>query len=333
VRRACGPKAIGAPTGCEAGDKTFVEGAVFRFSVNCDDWADGADAGLLDYAQTIPASSGIEIHGYASVDGPEAFNSSLACARTVRAKALLIAAGIAEGRITRLVNHGATAGKAPDRRSVVVRAVGQPPVPAKDTPGTDTPKGEEPKTDNPKPSKTDAPEPSKADTTKSDAGKPETPAEPGGTQTSLQAGFGDVSHYYTTPAGPHDALHEWMFQAATAYTRQFHGDKKSGQERQLFVQAQYSMTTKQWTVVGGFQESFVIALPKNLQLSFWAQLTGGSNISAGAAQVALSAGTQFTWQPRDWFTFGAQLGFGPTVQQGSPNSIDRGALFFLQIQK
>jgi hypothetical protein len=118
-----------------------------------------------------------------------------------------------------------------------------------------------------------------------------------------------------------------------AYTRQYHADKKSGQERQLFAQVQYSMTTKQWTVVGGFQESFVIALPANLQLSFWGQLTAGSNVSAGAPQVALSVGTQFTWQPKDWFTLGAQLGIGPTVQSGTPNSIDRGALFFLQIQK
>jgi outer membrane protein OmpA-like peptidoglycan-associated protein len=340
VRRSCGPQAIGEPTGCVAGNKAFVDGAVFRFSVNCDDWTGGADAGLLDYAQTIPAGSNVEIHGYASVEGPEAFNSNLACARAVKAKTWLIAAGIAESRITRLVNHGATAGKAADRRSVVIRSVGSPPAPVKNTPGSDTPKADTPKTDTPKVDtpkpgtpKTDVPKPPTGGAPQGETAKPKTPASPGGTQGSVQAGLGDVSHYYTTPAGPHDALHEWLFQAMAAYTRQKHGKDKSGEERQLFAQVQYSLTTKQWTVVGGFQESFVIALPANLQLSFWGQLTAGSNVTTGSPQVALSVGSQFAWQPSDWFTLGAQLGIGPTAQSGTPNSIDRGALFFLQIQK
>jgi hypothetical protein len=173
IRRACGPEAIGASAGCGAGDKAFVDGAVFRFSVNCDDWTGGADAGLLDYAQTIPAASTIEIHGYASVDGPEAFNSNLACARALKAKSWLMAAGIAESRMTHLVNHGATAGNAADRRSVVIRPVGAAPAPAPDitsasTPKTDTPKTDTPKTDTPK---TDTP---KTDTPKTDTPKTDT---------------------------------------------------------------------------------------------------------------------------------------------------------------
>jgi outer membrane protein OmpA-like peptidoglycan-associated protein len=326
VRRACGPEAVGAPEGCVAGDKTFVDGAVFRFSVNCDDWTGGADAGLLDYAQTIPAGSNVEIHGYASVDGPEAFNSNLACARALKAKTWLIAAGIEESRITRLVNHGATGGKAADRRSVVIRSVDAPPAPVTNTPDANTPKPDVPKTDTPKP---DTPKP---DTPQPDPGKPDTPANSSG-QKSAQVGLGYVKHSYTTPAGPNDALHEWLIQAQLAYTRQFHAEKKSGKELQFFVQGQYSLTTKQWTAVGGGQVSYVFALPENLQLSFWGQLTGGANISARSGQLAVSVGSQFTWQPSDWLTFGAQAGIGPTLQTDGPNSNDKTGLFFLQVQK
>jgi hypothetical protein len=148
----------------------------------------------------------------------------------------------------------------------------------------------------------------------------------------VQAGFGDVRHYFTTPAGPHDALHEWLLQVVTAYTDQLHGRNKSGQERQFFAQVQYSITTQQWTVSFGGQESYVIALPANLQLSFWSQLMAGVNINAKAQQESLSAGAQFAWQPNDWLTFGAQAGVGPTVQSPGPSSIDRGALIFFQIQ-
>jgi outer membrane protein OmpA-like peptidoglycan-associated protein len=332
LRRTCGPQ-IGAPAGCEAGDKTFVDGGVFRFGVNCDDLIDGADAGLLDYAQTIPADSAVEVHGYASVDGPEAFNNNLACARALKGKTWLLAAGVAPSRITRVVNHGPVAGKAADRRSVVVRPAAATPAPK--APGTDTPKADPPKTEPPKDAapKKETPVPSTTNPPAADASGANPPPSTGSMQKSVQVGMGDVSHYYTTPAGPHDALHEWLFQAMAAYTRQKHGNNQSGEERQLFAQVQYSLTTRQWTVVGGFQEAFVIALPVNLQLSFWGQLTAGSNVSAGAPQVALSVGSQFAWQPKDWFTLGAQVGIGPTVQQGSPNSIDRGALFFLQIQK
>ena len=337
LRRACGPQAIGQPAGCEPGDKTFVDGAIFRFVVNCDDWAGGADAGLLDYIQTIPVGSSIEIHGYASVDGPEAFNGNLAAARALKANALLAAAGAGAPAVTRLISHGAVPGNAADRRSVVIRTVSiaSPPVPVAPTP--DSPAAGGPAASPPKDTPPATPSPAPATTTPGgqDSANKTTPAagSSSSTQSGVQAGVGDVSHYYTTPAGPHDALHEWVLQAMAAYTKQLHGKNQSGQERQLFFQTQYSLTTKQWTLVGGAQELYVFALPANLQLSFWGQLTAGSNVTTGSPQLSLTAGTQFAWQPNDWFTIGAQIGVGPTVQSGTPTSIDRGALFFLQVQK
>jgi outer membrane protein OmpA-like peptidoglycan-associated protein len=148
LRRVCGPQAIGQPAGCEGGDPTFAAGATFRFKVNCDDWADGADAGLLDFAQTIPATSNIQIDGYASIEGPEGFNTNLACARALKAKALLIASGIDASRITRIIDHGATPGKAADRRSVVVQPIASPVTPKADTPDT------QPQPQTPKPDET-----------------------------------------------------------------------------------------------------------------------------------------------------------------------------------
>lgn len=126
LRRACGPTAIGKPAGCEPGDPVFTPGATFRFVVNCDDWAARADADLIAFAPSIPSTSNIQIDGYASIEGPEAFNTNLACARALKAEALLIGAGIPASRITRIVDHGATPGNAADRRSVVIQPIGAP---------------------------------------------------------------------------------------------------------------------------------------------------------------------------------------------------------------
>ncbi len=149
----------------------------------------------------------------------------------------------------------------------------------------------------------------------------------------VQGGAGDVSHYYTSPHGANDALHEWVSQVVAAYTIQRHPNNESGEEHQIFAQVQYSLTTKQFTVSFGGQESYVFALPANLQLSFWAQLTAGQNVSGGTSQESLSAGTQLVWQPADWLSFGVQGGVGPTVQSSGPSSIDRSGLLFFQIQK
>ena len=168
------------------------------------------------------------------------------------------------------------------------------------------------------------------------AGKELPPRKPPGEeseQVSAQAGLGDVQHYYTSPHGANDPLHEWLSQFVAAYTIQHHAKNKSGEESQIFAQVQYSLSTRQFTLSFGGQESYVIALRPDLQLSFWAQLMAGENVSSRTQQKSLTAGTQIVWQPKDWLGIGAQAGIGPTVQSSGPSSIDRGALIFFQIQK
>ena len=155
--------------------------------------------------------------------------------------------------------------------------------------------------------------------------------EGGKGQVSFQAGVGSVEHSYMAPAGPNDALHEWLMQVAVAYTKQLHKKDKSGEERQYFAQVQYSLTSREWTVNFGYQESWVIPLPGRLQLSFWAQVMGMPVVSSGTGQGSLSAGTQLTWQPLDWLTFGAQYGLGPTIQSSGQNSVDRSGQILFQI--
>jgi outer membrane protein OmpA-like peptidoglycan-associated protein len=130
VRRACGPKNIGTPVGCETGDKTFVPGSVVHMVVNCDELTPAGKTELAAFVGKLPPTGTIQIDGYASVDGPEAYNFNLAAARALSAKRLLIAAGVPATRIGRLVDHGATPGKADDRRSVVFSVAAAAPEPA-----------------------------------------------------------------------------------------------------------------------------------------------------------------------------------------------------------
>jgi hypothetical protein len=151
-------------------------------------------------------------------------------------------------------------------------------------------------------------------------------------QWSAQSGLAGVAHVYTSPRGS-APLTEWLSQSQVALTRQYHGKDQSGWEHQNFLQAQYSLTTGQWTVGIGSQLSYVFALPANLQLSFWGQLMEGANLTVGGTQTQLAAGSQFVWQPREWLGIGGQAGLGPTIQSSGPSTIDFSGLIFIQIQK
>jgi hypothetical protein len=161
---------------------------------------------------------------------------------------------------------------------------------------------------------------------------PGTPAKPT-TQISGQAGFGGVRHFYTTPARPNDALHEWVVQAQAAITKQLHAKNKSGREEQLFVQAQYSQTTKQWTITVGGQVAEVFQLSEKFQASFFSQLQFGQNVSASQAQAAAAVGAQIQWQPADWFAIVGQGAGGPVSQPGGPSSVDLGFTISIQVMK
>ncbi len=162
---------------------------------------------------------------------------------------------------------------------------------------------------------------------------PTAPPPNAGLQYSAQVGVGGVGHIFATKVAPNTALYEWVTQAQLAITNQLHPKNKSGAEQQVFVQAQYSLTTKQWTVAPGLQGSKVFQLSDTLQASFWAQLTGGLNVTAGTGQAGLSAGAQLQWQPADFFAVVGQVGGGPTAQTSGPGSFDLGFTISIQITK
>ena len=123
IQRACGPT-IGTPVSCTPKDHgKFLDGfPIVKFKIECDEFAPGEDKALLSFAQLLPTAVTMEIHGFASVDGPPTFNENLACSRALATQSLLTSgAGIASPRITDIINHGPTPGPAAERRSVVIR--------------------------------------------------------------------------------------------------------------------------------------------------------------------------------------------------------------------
>jgi Domain of unknown function (DUF4157) len=147
IQRVCGEAAIGTPGGCDPGDPVFLSGfPLFKFKVNCDDFEPGQDTALVKFAGALAPTVTLEIHGFASVDGPAMFNQNLACARALKARAVLTAApphgpGIASSRISPPVNHGPTPGPATERRSVVIRTT--TPAPCMPPPCPSPPPGHE----------------------------------------------------------------------------------------------------------------------------------------------------------------------------------------------
>jgi uncharacterized protein DUF4157 len=148
LQRTCGESDISTKVGSRGQctdnfDKTFLSGfPLFKFNINCDDFATGQGTALISFVAGLPAATTLEIHGFASSDGPKGFNENLGCARASAAFGLLTTgsagfAGIPSSRITAVINHGPVkAGATPvaNLRSVVIRTTGGPgprPVPPK----------------------------------------------------------------------------------------------------------------------------------------------------------------------------------------------------------
>jgi hypothetical protein len=132
VQRTCHPtpikaKVAGRSACTDTFDDTFVAGPLFKFKQDCDEFSAGQDLALIGFGSVLrPLTTTFDIHGFASKDGPLAFNQDLGCARAMEAKRLLTnpapgGAGIPAGRITGVTNHGAVKGPAADRRSVVIQ--------------------------------------------------------------------------------------------------------------------------------------------------------------------------------------------------------------------
>ncbi len=138
LQRACGPwgvkAAVASSTGCTAQfDKKFLTGRpTFRFNFECDTFAPGEDSRLRQFAAPLTPTSFLEIHGFASSDGPQDFNENLGCARAIAARQVLITPkpdpdpaknypGLDASQITSVVNHGPVTGDTDENlRSVVI---------------------------------------------------------------------------------------------------------------------------------------------------------------------------------------------------------------------
>jgi hypothetical protein len=170
IQRACGPAAIGSPSGCALleGD---VQGEPFLFRVGCDDFLTPPDsssdeeARLRALAATLSSGDTITIHGFASSEGAQDFNEHLSCARAIKAQSVL--SGTPIPLSIRIVAHGATAGSRRDRRSVVIDKQSAPPSPESQSPESTSTPANQPDAG---PADGDAPEASTPDAGPTDAG-------------------------------------------------------------------------------------------------------------------------------------------------------------------
>jgi len=87
----------------------------------------GEEARVLASVARLRPATAIEVHGYASVDGPAAYNLSLSCHRANRLMALLTGAGL-PAVLFRTFKHGETsemgAALEPNRAGLVVATFG-----------------------------------------------------------------------------------------------------------------------------------------------------------------------------------------------------------------
>jgi outer membrane protein OmpA-like peptidoglycan-associated protein len=101
-----------------------VEGTPFLFVVGTDQFRPGEQASLAAVPTEIPADSGIEIHGFASEEGPAALNEELSCRRAQTTWRVLVGNGLPPSRIEGVFNHGAMPGPRAERRSALIVARG-----------------------------------------------------------------------------------------------------------------------------------------------------------------------------------------------------------------
>jgi len=125
VQRKCGPTALGSPAPDCTPNARDPSGEIFYFEVNCDDLKAGEMGHIATFASSLRAGSKLKVHGYASTDGPVAFNWDLSCHRGNKMASLLRGAA-STATITDIFKHGPTPGPAFFRRSAVVETE-QPP--------------------------------------------------------------------------------------------------------------------------------------------------------------------------------------------------------------
>jgi hypothetical protein len=132
IQRSCNKDAAAAgASGCTplssdpAGEKIL-------FKINCDELANPSQrAKLSAFADSMTDTDSVNVHGFASVDGPPDFNEKLSCARAKTVADILKDKGIPDNRVNTF-QHGPTAGPASAERSVILEmasGINKPPTP------------------------------------------------------------------------------------------------------------------------------------------------------------------------------------------------------------
>lgn len=150
LRRApAGPGAVASECiglgGQDVFDLSASSETLYLFDVGTDNLRPDDQRILEEFAASLGSDTIIEIHGFASEEGPPELNEQLACARAVKVRSILLSKGVGSNQIRALFEHGATPGPRPERRSAVITIVGTEPAP------TDTPKSVEPPPPPPEP--------------------------------------------------------------------------------------------------------------------------------------------------------------------------------------
>jgi outer membrane protein OmpA-like peptidoglycan-associated protein len=119
IQRKCGPSAAAAgASGCTPLSSSPT-GERIHFRINCDDLTAGEKAKIAAFADSMNDTDRVNVHGFASIDGPADFNEKLSCARAKKVANILKDKGIPESRIN-IFEHGPTAGSATEERSVIM---------------------------------------------------------------------------------------------------------------------------------------------------------------------------------------------------------------------
>jgi len=137
VQRTCYQPPLPAVAGCAPLEGDMI-GEHFLFVRGCDDFRTdtrrpvvrnrprGEEGALIGFADTVNQGDTLEIHGFASEEGPADYNEHLSCSRAIKAMAVITGALTARGvsASVHLFKHGATASAStalrPERRSVVI---------------------------------------------------------------------------------------------------------------------------------------------------------------------------------------------------------------------
>jgi outer membrane protein OmpA-like peptidoglycan-associated protein len=112
----------GAVTGCREPLMDEPVGSSFYFEVGSDDFRSGEERRLRALTAILGSNDVVEVHGFASEEGPPVLNMNLSCLRARTAAAILSGGGWFQSslQVRGLYQHGATPGPWVEWRKVVI---------------------------------------------------------------------------------------------------------------------------------------------------------------------------------------------------------------------